>query len=323
MKYLFIAATAILLISCEKEDNKSGVVEDSVTMGGDYANDVFYSLGGNPVFEVPRDNWDIGFATYVMSPSIIINSGAGVELYQLSRDTSLWYLQVDTTGLHVWPKLNNSPETWDYGAFSGNMTGGFDFGWGIYDHVTKNVNGAAVYVIRLQDGGLKKIFIRRKNGYQNTFYFLYANTDGSDEQSVALAANPYAFKEYVYYSLTDNVVVDREPSKDDWDLLFTRYFDSRIPYVVIGVLTKPGVRVAKVTGMSPASADTTMVQFSASKSAIGYDWKQYDMTTSQYSLVDDVSYFVKTTSGKVYQIYFTRFEGATTGVIDFTRKSIK
>jgi hypothetical protein len=323
MKYLFIAIIAVLFISCEKDDKNNDTTEATVTMGPNYVNDVYYSLEGETIFEVSRNNWDIGFGTYVMSPSVFINSGAGVELYSLSRDTSLWYSPVDTTDKSSWTKLNNSLVTWDVGAFSGNMTGGFDFGWGIYDHASKNVNGAAVYVIRLQDGTLKKIFIRQKNGYQNTVYFLYANTDGSDEHSVALANNPYAGKEFVYYSLSDNMVVDREPLMESWDLLFTKYFDTQIQYVVTGVLTKPGVSVAEVTGVSPASADTTMAAFSSSISAIGYDWKEYDMNTNQYHLADDLSYFVKTVSGEVYHIYFTHFEGGSTGVIGFSRKEIK
>ena len=323
MKYFLIAMIAILIISCEKDDNGNGMTEVTVTMGPEYVNDVYYSLAGEPSSEVPLNNWDIGFGTFVMSPSIIINSGAGVELYEVSRDTSAWYLPLVTTNLSLWTRLNNSLQTWDVGAFSGNMTGGFDFGWGIYNHATHNVNGAAVYLIRLQDGTVKKIFIRRKNGFENTVYFLYANTDGSDEQSVTLANNPYAGKEYVYYSLSDNAVVDREPSKDNWDLLFTKYFDTQIQYIVSGVLSKPGVSVAKVSGVSPASADTTMAQFSSAPAAIGYDWKEYDMITNQYTLADDLSYFVKTTSGKVYQIYFTHFEGGTTGVIGFSRKQIK
>ena len=165
MKYLFIALIAILIISCEKDDNHNGMTEVTVTMGQDYVNDVYFSLGGDPSFEVPRGNWDIGFATFVMSPSIIINSGAGIELYELSRDTGVWYTPVDTTGMSSWTKLNNSLDTWEVGAFSGNAQGGFDFGWGIYNHATHNVNGAAVYLIRLQDGTLKKIFIRQKDGY--------------------------------------------------------------------------------------------------------------------------------------------------------------
>ncbi len=323
MKYLSIVIIAALLIACEKDDSQGDFAEVKVTMGPDYANDVYYSLDGDQSFEVPGTNWDIGFGTYVMNPSILINSGAGVELYELSRDTSVWYSPVDTAGMSSWTRLNNSLETWAVGAFSGNAPGGFDFGWGIYDHVSKNVNGAAVYLIRLQDGALKKIFIRQKNGYLNTVYFLYANTDGSDEYLVALANNPYADKEYVYYSLAGHMVVDREPLKDSWDLLFTRYYDYRIPYIVTGVLTRAGVSVAKVGGVSPASADTTMAQFSSSFSVIGYDWKEYDMMTNQYTLADDLSYFVKTASGKVYQIYFTHFEGGTTGVIGFSRKPVK
>lgn len=323
MKYIVIAIAAILVIACEKDNNTPSGSDVSVSMGPDYANDVYYSLNNSTSVEVSRTNWDIGFATYVMSPSIIINEGSGVKLYLLSADTVEYYRPVDTTGMSALTELHNSVDSWDVGAFSGNMGGGFNFGWGIYSMNTHNVNGAAIYLIRLRDGSVKKIFIRQKNGYQNTVYFLYANPDGSDAHTVALDNNNYSAKEYVFYSVSDNMAIDREPAAENWDLLFTKYYDTQINYLVTGVFTKPGITVAVVTGVNPESADTTMVQFSALKSAIGYDWKQFDMATNQYSLVNDESYFVKTASGNVWQIYFTNFEGASTGTIGFYRKQIK
>lgn len=196
MKNIIIAVFALFIIaSCEKENKNSGDTDVLVSMGANYVNDVFYSLEENSAHQVSRTNWDIAFGTYVMSPSIIINGGNGVKLYELSKDTSDWYNTVDTTGMVSWTNLNNSNASWDIGAFSGNMGGGFNFGWGIYNHSTKNVNGAALFLIKLSDGSLKKIFIRQKNGIQNTIYFLYANIDGTNEQLVALANNTYAGKE--------------------------------------------------------------------------------------------------------------------------------
>lgn len=323
MKYIVIAIAAILVISCEKDNNTPSGSDVSVSMGPDYANDVYYSLKSDTSVVVSRTNWDIGFATYLMSPSIIINEGSGVKLYLLSDDTVEYYRPVDTTGMSSLTELHNSADSWDVGAFSGNMGQGFDFGWGIYNQDTHNVNGAAIYLIRLQDGSVKKIFIRQKNGYQNTVYFLYANPDGSDAHTIALNNNNYSTKVYVFYSVSDNMIIDREPAAGDWDLLFTKYYDTQINYIVTGVFTKPGTTVAVVTGVAPEAADTTMAQFSASKTAIGYDWKQFDMATNQYSLVSDVSYFVKTASKNVWQIYFTDFQGASTGMIGFNRKLIK
>ena len=326
MKYLVIAfLLGITLFSCEKNNNDTGSTSDvSLSMGQGYMNDVFYGLENQTITTANRTNWDIAFNTYVMSPSIIINAGNGVKLYEVSKDTNDWYNPVDTTDLSSWPMLNNSLDTWTIGAFSANMGGGFDFGWGIYlDAPTYNVAGASVFLIKLPDNSVKKIFIRLKNGYQNSVTFLYANIDGSSEQNVTITCNDYSEKEYIYYSLSSNSVIDREPPKKNWDLLFTQYYDPQIDYIVTGVLSKPGVTVAVVTGVAPSAADTTMADFSSNISTIGYDWKQIDMITYQYSLTENLSYFVKTSANHVYQIYFTKFDGSTTGDIGLTQKMIK
>ncbi len=325
MKYIVIAIIlSIVMISCEKDNNNSGTTDVSISMGPNYMNDVFYGLNDNTITEVNRTNWDIAFGTFVMSPSIIINGGNGVVLYEVSKDTNDWYNPVDTSEISSWPKLNNSLQTWDIGAFSANMGGGFDFGWGVYlGAPSHNVVGNSVFLIKLPDNSAKKILIRMKNGYQNSVNFVYANIDGSDEINVTISDNNYATKEYVYYSLSSNSVIDREPAKENWDLLFTQYYDTQINYIVTGVLSKPGVTIAKVTGVAPTAADTTMADYSSSISTIGYDWKQIDMMTYQYSLADNVSYFVKTTTNHVYQIYFTRFDGSATGNIGLKQKMIK
>ena len=326
MKYLVIVIfLGIVLISCEKDGtNNNNTTDVSLSMGQGYMNDVFYGLNDNNITTADRTSWDIAFNTYVMSPSILINGGNGVKLFEVSKDTNDWYNPVDTSGISSWTKLNNSNTTWDIGAFSGNMGGGFDFGWGVYlSAPSHNVVGSSVFLIKLPDNSARKILIRMKNGYQNSVNFVYANIDGTEEKNVTIYCNDYSDKEYVYYSVSSNSVIDREPPADNWDLLFTQYYDTQINYIVTGVLSKPGVKVAKVTGVAPSAADTTMADFSSSISTIGYDWKQIDMMTYQYSLVENVSYFVKTTGNHVYQLYFSDFEGSSTGNIKFKKKMIK
>ncbi len=323
MKYSSLLIIIVsILFSCEK-DNGDNSAKESVSMEPDYVNDIFYSLHEQTSFDAVRDNWDIGFRTFIRSPSIIINSGAGVELYEISKDTNDWYNTVDITGFDTWPILSNSLENWEVGAFSANMTGYPDYGWAIYNTVTHDLIGNAVFLIKLQDGTLKKIFIRKKHSTLNTYEFLYSNVDGTDKKHVELNCGDYIEKEYIYYSISGNETVDREPVKENWDLLFTRYYDPDAYYVVTGVLTKPGITVAEVIGIAPEAADTTTGQFSSSLSVIGWDWKEFDQNTFEYSLVEDLTYFVKTVSGEVYKLYFTGFDGSSTGEIRFTTKRIK
>ena len=65
--------------------------DDSIAMGGGYANEVYYSFENGEVASAPRNNWDIAFYTLTWSAGIMINDGNGVELYLYpSADTSGW-----------------------------------------------------------------------------------------------------------------------------------------------------------------------------------------------------------------------------------------
>ena len=58
------------------------------------------------------------------------------------------------------------------------------------------------------------------------------------------------------------------------------------PYIVTGILTPPGVRVARITGADMAAvslADTMQHPFSTARDAIGFDWKTYSFDNGVYT----------------------------------------
>ena len=72
--------------------------------------------------------------------------------------------------------------------------------------------------------------------------------NGENEQIIVLDAASYNDKNYVYFDMTNNTVVDREPPKEDWHLLFTRWIsDDYLPaeQVVTGVWQNKNVDVAE------------------------------------------------------------------------------
>jgi len=289
-------------------------------MGTSYENDIYYSLKDGVVATIPRTNWDISFSTDPRSSSILTNGGSGVELY-VYPVTANWTDPFDTTGISSWTILQNSDTTWEDGAFSRNATGHPNYGWGIYNGTTHNLEGAAYYIIKLQNGDFKKIFIDDKQSVSLIYDFRYANLDGTNEQIVNLDVSGATDKSYMYYSLTNNQQVDREPAS--WDLLFTRYYSEEANYFVTGVLSRVGILSVEKSGIEPASATYTEDEFSPNISEIGYDWKSFDMGTFTYSVVDQLSYFIKNTEGSVYQIQFTGFEGSATGNLAFNSQEIK
>ena len=241
---LVFVAIAIFLAASVSAQN---LTEDRVVMGASYENDVFYSLEDGIVKESPRKNWDIAFGTGVFDATIITNGGAGVKLYAYPKGDITAWDDVDTTGLYQWKVLYNSPKSWfGEGAFNQNSTGGFDYGWGIYQQNNNHkVVGDSLFIIKTGDDYLK-LRIDEKDSKPNIYRFTFANLDGSNEIHRDIEMNPYTAKDFLYFSLANDEIQDREPT-EDWDLLFTLSIDDvymgekPVKYPVVSVLQKSEV----------------------------------------------------------------------------------
>lgn len=289
-------------------------IETEVVTGAGYPDDVYYSLETGVVATEARGNWDLAFTTSNFSVSILANLASGVEVYTWPLGDTADWATLDTTGM-TWAPLYNSLETFDEGAFSDNATGHPDYGWGIYNMTTHNITGDSLYVVKTLSGAYKKLAIIQRGAMANTWTFKVAGLDGSDEQTVLLNTGEYKAKSFVYYALDSMEILDREPVKESWDLLFTRYYDYTIPYTVSGVLTNElHVVTQEVKEEGLDQATTTAYEdtaFSASISIIGSDWKSFNMGSFSYEVDTTVVYFLKKygeTDSTYYKIYFTAFD---------------
>lgn len=296
---------------------------DSIYMNANYENDVYYSMANGMVQIEPRANWDIAFQTDAFSSAILINDGSGAILKTYPNGDTADWATLDTAGYYQWPAMYNHDNDWAVSAFERNSLGHPDYGWGIYNMTTHDVTGDSLFVMQLIDGAYKKVWIEKKVSAQNTYYFRYANLDGSNEQVIELDINPYTGKNYVYYSMVSDEVLDREPPKDAWDLLFTKYIamiDGMFPYAVTGVLSNTTTGVAEYAEVDPGFENWQMEDLTdTAKSIIGYDWKSFDMGTYTYKVNDSVTFYVNAHNEAIYRLKFTSFEGSSTGKIVFTK----
>ncbi len=317
LKNLFVISLLTITINLSVS---AQVVSDSVSMGAGYANDIFYSFANGEVQNSDRTVWDIAFTTNAMSASILVNVGAGVEAYEyINGDTTDW-LSLDTTGLSSWPRLYNSDTTWEEGAFNQNATGHPDYGWCLYNTVTHNLHGYKIYILKWANGDMKKLWIKKKFSILRTFVFVYSDLDNSNEQEVTLDCSAYNTKNFLYYSLMDNQLVDYEPASTDWDILVTRYQDWSIPYFVTGILMNYNTMGALVYSTDHTITDTTNAGFTEDIAVIGSNWKEFNMSTFSYDIIDSMVYFVETSAGDVYRLVFTGFAGMSTGNVYFDKE---
>lgn len=299
------------------------IINDSVSIGAGYANQIWYSLQNDEQGTSPKNNWDIAFATDGYGSSIFINSVAGTKLWLYPNgDTSTW-ATLDTMGLSTWTGLSNSDTSWAVGAFDGTMDASnqFDLGWGVYNMVNHFVVGDSLYVVKLADDSYHKLWILQLGS--GTYTFRTADLDGSNERTDSLVKADFAGKNFGYFSLQNHATVDREPLASDWDLTFTQYtalLPGQGPYTVTGALTNNNVTVAKAAGVDTSIIDYDTLAFSSLINAIGYDWKSYN--GSGYAVTDSLVYFVKDVNDSMWKVIFTGFSGSSTGTFNFSKEKL-
>ncbi len=328
MRYIFtLLFIGLLSLSVQSQT----AVE--ITTGAGYANEVFYNLEDGTQDAHPRNEWDLAFATNRYSVNIIANNGTEVQVYTYPNGTIDDWDNVDASGIASWPQMYNSIESWDGGAFVQNVDPNnmSDFGWGLYDMVTHHIKGDSIFIIKTVDGNMKKFAVidRDPNMNVNSWEIKFANIDGSDEHTEIIAADSYVEKNFIYYSLDNKEILDREPASEDWDLLFTKYYDYTIPYFVSGVLSNDArVTVEEVDGVDQATFEELQENnFVSNISTIGSDWKEFDMTNFVYIIDNDRVFFVKEISNDgadstYWKIYFNGFSGMSTGVYSFMQEKL-
>jgi hypothetical protein len=169
-------------------------------------------------------------------------------------------------------------------------------------------------------GTVKKVVIDGMTA-QGVYSFRIANLDDSDLITGTVSKATYSAKHYVYYDIATSSVVDREPAKADWDMVFMRYKTSVAPgqpaYLVTGVLTAPGVKVGRRSGVPASDPGYSGLAFQSNISEIGFDWKYFDMGSMTFVIDDSLAFFVQNNSSEIYQIYFTSFAGSASGNVNF------
>ena len=296
----------------------------SISLQPSYTNQSFYSMENGEAANVDNADWDLAFSTGAMSSSIRINAGMGTELYLYPLgDTTDWNT-FNSSNISSWTPIYNSDTNWLIGAFDKNSTSMFDMGWGMYSMVTHFVTGDSIYAIKTVGGNWKKLWIKQlANG---EYDFQYADLDGSNQVNATITQSSFSDRNFAYYSLDQNTSLNREPASQDWDITFTKYITlvQGMAYSVTGVLSNSGVQVAQVDNLPDPNTYTDYTQHTmmTEMNIIGYDWKDFDMSTFSYVLDPNRCYFVKDFNDRVWRIVFTSFEGSSTGIVEFNTQEM-
>lgn len=320
-------------------------VADTVTMGAGYANDIYYSLKNDEQRTEPNNNWHLAFQMTPQGPygnvSVFANHvPGGLHIYPMHLKASTNFATfgyADTVGKTGMNKeLFNSDTSWNFGAFNkmADPNNPFDYSWGQYMQATHEVVGDSLYLISYA-GGDYKMWIQKYISVPADsvgWIFRIAKLDGTQDTTIRLYRVPnYSSRLFAYYNIATKTVIDREPGRYTWDLLFTRYKEY-IPgapgspfYSVTGALTNFDVVVAKkISAGSPA--DTTgfaTFTYSKKQNEVGSNWKTYAQAANQWYVSDSNYYFIKTKNTNEYwEVKFTYTDGSAGGKMAFSKRML-
>ncbi|HAS36054.1 MAG TPA: hypothetical protein DCS15_06175 [Flavobacteriales bacterium] len=117
-----------------------------------------------------------------------------------------------------------------------------------------------------------------------------------------------------YFSIVEGEEIQL-PKAEEYDLLFTRYnfyFEEEVTnYLVVGVLISDILNL-EVNDVPFEEIDLTLVEerrslLSAARDEIGYDWKDYDFDTGEYTLIPNKNFIIEDADGFVYKFRFTSY----------------
>ncbi|MEM7084886.1 MAG: T9SS type A sorting domain-containing protein [Bacteroidota bacterium] len=290
----------------------------NLSLGAGYENEVYYKLSDETSSMYLAADWDLAFLrTSIFDLGVRVNDGIGIKVYEVA-DTPAGYETVDVTNQGSWVELYNSDTEWKDGAF---MQGSASFGFGEYNPATNHVEGTIIFVLEYQDGTFRKLFIE---DYFGAYTFKYATWDGANwsadiTTTVSNTSNPDAI--FNYYSLETDSEVIGEPNATDWDFVFRKYNTYLDPpgqyYNVTGALHNPNVTVAQ--NEETGAPNPNGLSYLEAINTIGYDWKEF---TGTWVIDSDQKYYVKYEDNTVFRLYFTEFEGSSTGNLTFVFEDV-
>jgi hypothetical protein len=321
---------------------------DTIVMGQGYPNSVYYDMEKGTKTPADMNQWHLSHTTVTRDNCLKINHMAGFEVYAYPNGDNKDFATMDTAGWKSWRKFYNDIHEHEKGAFMQQKTTMWDFSWGVYDPNTKEVTGDSLYLLVLSNSGFGTAYMKFmpiKQLINGDFIFRVATLDGSIDKTDTMFQADGRDKTYKYYNFYTGKV-QPEPNRNDWDILFTRYYALSTPpgggtpmmYPIVGVESKRGTRVSKITDVSwtdfsdfymkyPQKIDSVLtsgnpLSLSNDLTKIGGDWKSYDNSTRVWTIQKQWLYIVESvniaTTGNDTSHYFMNFQdfkGSATGEI--------
>jgi len=311
----FLIIIILALTSCFKEDEKlfPPPPGDATLFSFDQSIYNYHSYfdfsSDSATAQSLNDTWHIEFATAPDAWEIRVNSSAYYQVYKTGDTLFNGIVSVTDPLKYIFDTSNGKTDSSAFASWIDRSANPFT--------PTKEV-----FLVGQYDG-IKvkpKWKIRIESVNDTSFTFTYAAFPSGIPSKVNLIKNLSV--NYIQYNLATNSVVEIEPMKMEYDLLFTQYgttlYDDlgvATPYFVRGILLNPfKVEAALDTLLSFNEITYDLIKdlhFSAVRDVIGHEWKDVKVdvntNTAEYFVNPKLNWLIKDTEGFIYKMRFIEY----------------
>lgn len=319
-------------------------IHDTVDVGNLYVDKVFYSLENGETARYTNYGLeaDLMIPTEAFTNEIYVPYGAQLfEVLGTNGDTTNWASLIITDATTIvngatYKRLIDKADTYDNSAFAQGSDPAY--GWGVYAGAPSHaVVGTRIFLMKTTDGNWKKVWVVSQApvaGISN-LKIRFADLDGTNEYVATIEKNNAArsSKFFIYYDVDTDEVLNPEPNKGGYDLVFTRwnkYFSQDGSFQpVTGALNGINVYAIASTGHANVTAadnakyaDNPIID--SAINTIGDGFKYFSGMV--YAVADTNTYFVGDYNGNVWQLSFTYFQsgsGANIGRYGLKKRMIQ
>jgi hypothetical protein len=304
-----ITACSLFVVSCQKPDEpivlpqQNGSQRVEIDMGEDYTDQLFFDFETNSiVYTSPILSWDLAFEATSNGYHVFMNGAAKVLAYN-THQTNIFDVNDD-------PKLKDNKWLVDASCGLPDSTG-------IGEWLSGGMSKKEVYILKLDPTRFSDTFkkIQLLAVTEDKYILQYGDLRGKDVRTVTLPKNPNY--NYVYFSFKENAVVNPEPPKNTWDIVFTRYrivyhYLDNFTYPVTGVLhnaNNTSCAVDSITKYEDVQTSTLLgYNFKKHRDVIGYDWKIVNIdrnnNSATFTVNKEKTYTIKNRNGRYYKMRF-------------------
>ena len=155
---------------------------------------------------------------------------------------------------------------------------------------------------------------------EGAYRFLISEIEVNDPDTIEVIKD--SSYNYTQFSIENKSVIQLEPGKDEWDILFSQYFtilytDDGIPapYYVRGVLLNPNrVEAALDTTIHFLDinySNAVQLNYSSRQDFIGHDWKAVTVdeasNTAEYKVRPGYTYIIRDANDELYKLRFKSY----------------